>query len=90
MSGTRSKDGQYDLVIGGGGMIGASLAIALAPLGLRIAVVESVSRVEADQPSFDDRSTALSGICSNGSTGTMALSSPRLRLHTTLRATKYW
>ena len=41
-------------------MIGASLAIALAPLGLRIAVVEAVSRVETQQPSFDDRSTALS------------------------------
>jgi 2-octaprenyl-6-methoxyphenol hydroxylase len=60
MSGNRSQDGKYDLVIGGGGMIGASLAIALAPLGLRIAVVEAVSRVEAQQPSFDDRSTALS------------------------------
>ena len=60
MSGDLSIDRQYDLVIGGGGMIGASLAIALAPLGLKIAVVEAVSRVEADQPSFDDRSTALS------------------------------
>jgi 2-octaprenyl-6-methoxyphenol hydroxylase len=60
MSGNRSQDGKYDLVIGGGGMIGASLAIALAPLALRIAVVEAVPQVEAQQPSFDDRSTALS------------------------------
>ena len=51
---------QYDIVIAGGGMIGASLALALSPLGLRIAVVEAVARGEALQPSFDDRSTALS------------------------------
>lgn len=50
----------YDIVIAGGGMIGTSLALALAPLGLRIAVVEAVSREQRSQPSFDDRSTALS------------------------------
>ena len=57
---TDTIDKQYDIVIGGGGMIGASLALALAPLGLRIAVVEAVARGETQQPSFDDRSTALS------------------------------
>jgi 2-octaprenyl-6-methoxyphenol hydroxylase len=51
---------RYDIVIAGGGMIGTSLALALAPLGLRIAVVEAVARRDAAQPSFDDRSTALS------------------------------
>lgn len=51
---------QYDIVIAGGGMIGTSLALALAPLGLRVAVVEAVPRRAAAQPSFDDRSTALS------------------------------
>ena len=55
-----STDTQYDIVIAGGGMIGASLALALAPLGLRVAVVEAVARGETRQPSFDDRSTALS------------------------------
>ena len=50
----------YDIVIAGGGMIGTSLALALAPLGLRIAVVEAVARKDELQPSFDDRSTALS------------------------------
>lgn len=54
------KKGSYDIVIVGGGMIGTSLAIALAPLGLQIAVVEAVARKNAQQPSFDDRSTALS------------------------------
>ncbi len=54
------KTGSYDIVIAGGGMIGTSLALALAPPGLRIAVVEAIARKEAQQPSFDDRSTALS------------------------------
>ena len=50
----------YDLVIAGGGMVGTSLALALAPLKLRIAVVEPVQRTADEQPSFDERSTALS------------------------------
>jgi 2-octaprenyl-6-methoxyphenol hydroxylase len=51
---------RHDIVIAGGGMIGTSLAVALAPLGLDVAVVEPVARGAASQPSFDDRSTALS------------------------------
>lgn len=54
------NSGHYDIVIAGGGMIGTSLALALAPLGLRLAVVEAVERQAAAQPSFDDRTTALS------------------------------
>ena len=55
-----ANDGTYDIVIAGGGMIGTSLALALAPLGLRVAIVEAVERRADQQPSFDDRSTALS------------------------------
>lgn len=49
-----------DIVIAGGGMIGTSLALALAPLGLKVEVVEAVAPGVSAQPSFDDRSTALS------------------------------
>jgi 2-octaprenyl-6-methoxyphenol hydroxylase len=53
-------DNQYDIVIAGGGMTGTCLALALEPLGLRIAMVEAVARKDPSQPSFDERSTALS------------------------------
>lgn len=53
-------EADYDIVIAGGGMIGTSLALALQSLGLRISVVEAVERSAVAQPSFDDRSTALS------------------------------
>ncbi len=55
-----NRNAHFDIVIAGGGMIGSCLALAIAPLGLRIAVVEAIPRTEPQQPSFDDRSTALS------------------------------
>jgi 2-octaprenyl-6-methoxyphenol hydroxylase len=50
----------FDVAIVGGGMVGASLAAALAPLGLRLALIESVPLQSESQPSFDERTTALS------------------------------
>ncbi len=51
---------QYDMAIVGGGLVGASLALALAPLGLRIALLEAVPPAAGEQhPSFDERTTAL-------------------------------
>jgi len=53
-------DNHYDIVVVGGGMIGSCLALAIAPLGFRVAVVEAIPRTAPEQPSFDDRTMALS------------------------------
>jgi 2-octaprenyl-6-methoxyphenol hydroxylase len=50
---------QVDVAIVGGGMVGASLAIALADTPLSVMVVEPVVADSGHQPSFDDRSSAL-------------------------------
>lgn len=50
---------EFDVVIVGGGMVGASLACSLAPLSLKIAIIEQYPFKSNAQPSFDDRSTAL-------------------------------
>lgn len=61
MSGPSSTPAQtVDVAIAGGGLVGASLALALAQLKLRVALIEAVPFGIAEQPSFDDRSTALS------------------------------
>lgn len=49
----------FDLAIAGGGLVGASLALALAPLALRIAIIEAVPPGGTEHPSFDERTTAL-------------------------------
>ena len=51
---------RFDVAIVGGGMVGASLAVALLPLRLRTLLVESVPFGTLGQPSFDERTTALS------------------------------
>lgn len=50
----------YDLIIVGGGMVGASLASALSNSDLKIAIIEAFSPKSSQQPSYDDRGIALS------------------------------
>jgi 2-octaprenyl-6-methoxyphenol hydroxylase len=49
----------FDAAIVGGGMVGAALAVALAPLKLRVAIIEAIPHNAVAQPSFDERTTAL-------------------------------
>jgi len=53
-------NGPFDIAIVGGGMVGASLAVALQGLDRRVALIEAVPHDSAAQPSFDERTTALS------------------------------
>ena len=55
-----SSSSDYDVIIVGGGMVGATLAIALAADNNRIALIEAVSPHAENQPSYDDRGLALS------------------------------
>jgi 2-octaprenyl-6-methoxyphenol hydroxylase len=48
-----------DVAIVGGGMVGASLALALAGTRLKVRLIEAVAAGSDGQPSFDERSTAL-------------------------------
>ena len=50
----------YDILIVGGGLVGASLALACSGSGWRIGVLEAKPFGSSDQPSYDDRSVALS------------------------------
>ncbi|MCP5159933.1 MAG: 2-octaprenyl-6-methoxyphenyl hydroxylase [Gammaproteobacteria bacterium] len=49
----------YDLLIIGGGMVGASLACALTGLNLRIGLIEAAPLTISEHPSYDDRTLAL-------------------------------
>jgi 2-octaprenyl-6-methoxyphenol hydroxylase len=50
---------EFDVAIVGGGMVGASFALALRGTKLRVLLIESVPPDSASQPSFDERTTAL-------------------------------
>ena len=50
----------YDILIVGGGMVGASLAVALKPLKLNIALVDAFKPRDTKHPAYDDRAIALS------------------------------
>ena len=48
----------FDVVVSGGGLVGASLAIALAPSGRRVALIEAAP-LPKSAPSWDERTIAL-------------------------------
>ena len=50
---------EHDVLIIGGGLVGASLAIALDGAGLRVALVEAAPPRADLQPSYDERNLAL-------------------------------
>ena len=54
-----SEQQDYDVVIVGGGLVGASLAIALDGAGWSVAQVEAISSKADHQPSYDERNLAL-------------------------------
>jgi 2-octaprenyl-6-methoxyphenol hydroxylase len=49
-----------DVAVCGGGLVGATLALALAELALDVVLIEAHPFGTSGQPSFDDRTTALS------------------------------
>lgn len=49
----------YDIVVIGGGLAGASMAAAFADTSLRIAMIEAQTMGSSNQPSYDDRTTTL-------------------------------
>lgn len=49
----------YDAVIIGGGLVGASLGVALKPSNKKVLVVEPVAHDSQIQPSYDERTVAL-------------------------------
>ena len=53
-------DAKYDVVVAGGGLVGATLALALGKMGLRVAVVErSRDRAAAPGPEYGTRVSAF-------------------------------
>lgn len=60
MSAPPASTNSVDIAIVGGGLVGASLAYALAIQGWQVAMLESVEARAESQPSYDDRTLALS------------------------------
>lgn len=50
---------RFDVLVIGGGLVGASLGCALAGTGRRVGLVEAAPFSGAGQPSFDERTTAM-------------------------------
>ncbi len=53
---------QVDVAIVGGGLVGASLALALSDSGLSVAVIEAFTPQAPDHPGYDDRTLVLNPV----------------------------
>lgn len=53
---------QVDVAIVGGGLVGASLALALSDSGLSVAVIEAFTPKAPDHPGYDDRTLVLNPV----------------------------
>ncbi|MDT8410424.1 MAG: FAD-dependent monooxygenase [Wenzhouxiangellaceae bacterium] len=73
-----SEPEQHDVVIAGGGMAGATLAIGLARAGFDVAVIEAVARDADHQPSYDDRTLVVNRASLN-ILGRLEIMTPSLR-----------
>ncbi|HEX3123806.1 MAG TPA: 2-octaprenyl-6-methoxyphenyl hydroxylase [Rhodanobacteraceae bacterium] len=71
----------HDVLIIGGGLVGASLAIALDGAGLRVGLAEAVPAQANHQPSYDERNLALARATVN------ALTALGVWTHVSARAT---
>ena len=54
-----SKSRSYDVILSGGGLVGLSLAIALADAGLEVAVVDRLDPATVVDEPFDGRASAI-------------------------------
>ncbi len=61
----RGMTDRYDVLIAGGGLVGASLAIALDGAGLRVALAEAALPRADLMPSYDERNLALAAASVN-------------------------
>jgi 2-octaprenyl-6-methoxyphenol hydroxylase len=60
MAADARSEGACDVAVCGGGLVGATLALALAELALDVVLIEAQPFGTVGQPSFDERTTALS------------------------------
>ncbi len=55
----------FDVILAGGGLVGAALAAGLAQAGRRVAVIEAAERSADHQPSYDDRTLVINAASLN-------------------------